>query len=169
MDGAFVVVGAVVIDVAAGFVFDDAEEMRAAYADEIERPIYSRFTNPNVSELVDRLCVMEGAEAGHATASGMAAVFATFAALCGAGDHILSGRDVFGATHTLLTKMPQFTKKISMTTSGQANTNHTNSTFLITRKKTLFIYFKDISATIMTNSLSLTSVEIVYRVRASTA
>ena len=91
------------------FVFDDAEEMRAAFADEIERPIYSRFTNPNVSEFVDRLCAMEGAEAGYATASGMAAVFATFAALCGSGDHILSGRAVFGATHTLLTKvLPRF-------------------------------------------------------------
>ncbi|SVD43164.1 uncharacterized protein METZ01_LOCUS396018, partial [marine metagenome] len=100
---------AVPVYLTSSFVFDDAEEMRAAFADELERPIYSRFTNPNVSELVDRLCVMEGAEAGHATASGMAAVFATFAALCGAGDHILSGRDVFGATHTLLTKvLPRF-------------------------------------------------------------
>lgn len=100
---------AVPVYLTSSFVFDDAEEMRAAFADEIERPIYSRFTNPNVSELVDRLCMMEGAEAGHATASGMAAVFATFAALCGAGDHILSGRDVFGATHTLLTKvLPRF-------------------------------------------------------------
>ena len=91
------------------FVFDDAEEMRAAFADELERPIYSRFSNPNVSEFVDRLCAMEGAEAGYATASGMAAVFATFAALCGAGDHILSSRAVFGATHTLLTKvLPRF-------------------------------------------------------------
>ena len=100
---------AVPVYLTSSFVFDDAEEMRAAFADEIERPIYSRFSNPNVSEFVDRLCAMEGAEAGHATASGMAAVFATFAALCGAGDHILSCRAVFGATHTLLTKiLPRF-------------------------------------------------------------
>ena len=100
---------AVPVFLTSSFVFDDAEEMRAAFADEIERPIYSRFTNPNVQELVDRLCAMEGAEAGCATATGMAAVFATFAALCGTGDHILSCRAVFGATHTLLTKiLPRF-------------------------------------------------------------
>jgi O-succinylhomoserine sulfhydrylase len=100
---------AVPIFLTSSFVFDDAEEMRAAFADEIDRPIYSRFSNPNVTELVDRLCVLEGAEAGYATATGMAAVFATFAALCGTGDHILSCRAVFGATHTLFTKiLPRF-------------------------------------------------------------
>jgi O-succinylhomoserine sulfhydrylase len=100
---------AVPLFLTSSFVFDDAEEMRAAFADEIERPIYSRFTNPNVQEFVDRLCALEGAEAGYATATGMAAVFATFAALCSQGDHILSCRAVFGATHTLLTKiLPRF-------------------------------------------------------------
>lgn len=100
---------AVPVYLTSSFVFDDAEEMRAAFADEIERPIYSRFTNPNVTEFVDRLCAMEGAEAGYATATGMAAVFATFAGLCSAGDHILSCRAVFGATHTLFTKiLPRF-------------------------------------------------------------
>ena len=100
---------AVPIFLTSSFVFDDAEEMRAAFADEIERPIYSRFTNPNVTELVDRLCAMEGAEAGYAMATGMAAVFATFAGLCSSGDHILSCRAVFGATHTLFTKiLPRF-------------------------------------------------------------
>ena len=100
---------AVPVYLTSSFVFDDAEEMRAAFADEIERPIYSRFTNPNVTEFVDRLCAMEGAEAGYAMATGMAAVFGTFAALCGSGDHILSCRAVFGATHTLLTKiLPRF-------------------------------------------------------------
>jgi O-succinylhomoserine sulfhydrylase len=100
---------AVPVFLTSSFVFDDAEEMRAAFADEIERPIYSRFTNPNVTEFVDRMCALEGAEAGYATATGMAAVFATFAALCSSGDHILSCRAVFGATHTLLTKiLPRF-------------------------------------------------------------
>lgn len=100
---------AVPLYLTSSFVFDDAEEMRAAFADEIDRPIYSRFSNPNVTELVDRLCAMEGAEAGYAMASGMAAVFGTFAALCSSGDHILSCRAVFGATHTLLTKvLPRF-------------------------------------------------------------
>ena len=100
---------AVPVYLTSSFVFDDAEEMRAAFADEIDRPIYSRFSNPNVDEFVARVCALEGADAGYATASGMAAVFATFAGLCGAGDHILSSRSVFGATHTLLTKiLPRF-------------------------------------------------------------
>ncbi len=91
------------------FVFDDAEEMRAAFADEIERNIYSRFTNPNVTEFVDKMCQLEGAEAGYATATGMAAVFATFAGLLSMGDHIVSGRAIFGSTHTILTKIiPRF-------------------------------------------------------------
>lgn len=91
------------------FVFDDAEEMRAAFADEIERNIYSRFTNPNVTEFVDKMCRLEGAEAGYATATGMAAVYATFAGLLGVGDHIVSGRAIFGSTHTILTKiLPRF-------------------------------------------------------------
>lgn len=87
------------------FVFDDAEEMRAAFADETERPIYSRFSNPNVDEFVEKMCKLEGTEAGYATASGMAAVFGTFAALLKSGDQILSCRSVFGATHTVFTKI----------------------------------------------------------------
>jgi O-succinylhomoserine sulfhydrylase len=87
------------------FTFENAEEMRAAFADEIERDIYSRFTNPNVAELAEKLRLMEGAEAGHAVASGMSAVFATFAALLKTGDHILACRSVFGSTHTVLTKV----------------------------------------------------------------
>jgi O-succinylhomoserine sulfhydrylase len=58
-----------------GFVFDDAEDMRASFAEEKNRNIYSRFTNPNTSEFVEKVCEMEGAEAGYAFASGMAAVF----------------------------------------------------------------------------------------------
>ncbi len=87
-----------------GFVFDDAEDMRASFAEEKERNIYSRFSNPNTSEFVEKVCEMEGAEAGYAFASGMAAVFSTFAALLSSGDHILSARSVFGSTHTLFTK-----------------------------------------------------------------
>jgi O-succinylhomoserine sulfhydrylase len=87
------------------FVFDDAEQMRAAFADEIEGNIYSRFTNPNVAELSEKIRILEGAEAGHSTATGMAAVFATFGALLSAGDHILACRSLFGSTHTILTKI----------------------------------------------------------------
>ncbi len=86
------------------FTFDDSEQMRAMFADEIEGNLYSRFTNPNTTEFVDKMCLLEGAEAGYATASGMAVVFASFMALLKSGDHILASSAIFGATHTLLTK-----------------------------------------------------------------
>ena len=87
------------------FVFDDAEQMRARFADEEPGNIYSRFSNPNTSELIEKLCRLEGTEAGWATATGMAAVFTALAALCDSGDHILACRSVFGSTHQLLTKV----------------------------------------------------------------
>ena len=87
------------------YAFDDAEEMRALFAEEKEGNIYSRYSNPNVTELLDKMSALEGAEAGWATASGMAAVFTTFGALLGAGDHVVSCRSVFGSTHKLLTEI----------------------------------------------------------------
>jgi len=87
------------------FVFEDAEDMRASFAEEKERNIYSRFSNPNCTEFVQKICHMEGAEDGFAFATGMAAVFSTFAALLKSGDHILSSRSVFGSTHTIFTKI----------------------------------------------------------------
>ena len=86
------------------YIFEDAEDMRASFAEEKERNIYSRFTNPNTSEFVDKICKLEGAESGYAFATGMSAVFSTFAALLNAGDHIVSARSVFESTHTLFTK-----------------------------------------------------------------
>ena len=86
------------------FVFEDAEEMRASFAEEKERNLYSRFTNPNTTEFVDKIVAMEGAEAGYAFATGMSAIFSTFAALLQAGDHVLSCRSVFGSTHSMFTK-----------------------------------------------------------------
>ena len=84
------------------FVFEDAEDMRASFADEKERNIYSRYSNPNTIEFINKVCQMEGAETGFAFASGMAAVYSTFAALLKSGDHIVSASSVFGATHSLL-------------------------------------------------------------------
>ena len=86
------------------FVFEDAEDMRASFAEEKERNIYSRYSNPNTNEFVNKICQMEGAEAGFAFASGMAAVYSTFAALLKSGDHIVSASSVFGATHSLFMK-----------------------------------------------------------------
>lgn len=85
------------------FVFEDAEDMRASFAEEKERNIYSRYSNPNSSEFIEKVCQMEGAEAGFAFASGMAAVFSTLAALLSSGDHMISARSIFGSTHSLLT------------------------------------------------------------------
>src|SRR5690606_31198778 len=67
--------------IASRFVFDDAEEMRTAFTGENPRNIYSRSTNPNTTEFVEKVCKMEGAEAGYAFATGMAAVFSSLAAL----------------------------------------------------------------------------------------
>jgi O-succinylhomoserine sulfhydrylase len=86
------------------FVFEDAEEMRASFAEEKERNLYSRFSNPNTTEFVDKIVAMEGAEAGYAFATGMSAIFSTFAALLNAGDHLVSCRSVFGSTHSMFTK-----------------------------------------------------------------
>ena len=83
------------------FVFDDAEHMRAAFSDEVEANVYSRYSNPNVDELLQKVAALEGGEAAWATATGMAAVFTTFAALLKSGDHIVSSRSVFGSTHQL--------------------------------------------------------------------
>jgi O-succinylhomoserine sulfhydrylase len=87
------------------FVFDDAEQMRAMFSDEVEGNIYSRFSNPNTTELIDKICALEGTEAGWATATGMAAVFTTFGALLKQGDHVLACRSIFGSSHTILTKI----------------------------------------------------------------
>lgn len=86
------------------FVFEDAEDMRASFAEEKQRNIYSRFSNPNTTEFVQKVTQMEGADEGVAFASGMGAVFATFATFLNAGDHIVSARALFGSTHTLFTR-----------------------------------------------------------------
>jgi len=91
------------------FCYDNAEDMRAAFADETDVNIYSRFSNPNVKELVDKICAMEGAEDGYATASGMSAVFASFLALLKQGDHLISCSSIFGSTHTVISKfLPRY-------------------------------------------------------------
>jgi O-succinylhomoserine sulfhydrylase len=91
------------------FCFDDAEDMRAAFADETDENIYSRFSNPNVKEFTQRVCALEGAEDGFATASGMSAVFASFMTFLKKGDHLVSCSSVFGSTHSLITKyLPKY-------------------------------------------------------------
>ena len=86
------------------FVFEDAEDMRASFAEEKEKNLYSRYSNPNTNEFIEKIVKMEGAEAGYAFATGMASIYSTFMALLNSGDHILSCQSVFGATHALFTK-----------------------------------------------------------------
>ena len=91
------------------FTFDSAEEMRAAFAEENDDNIYSRFSNPTVDEFVKKMCALENAEAGFATASGMAAVFGSIFALLKQGDHLLCCSSVFGSTFTIVTKyLPKY-------------------------------------------------------------
>ncbi len=84
------------------FVFDDAEQMRALFADEEAGNIYSRFTNPNCQEFEQKMAALEGVDEAVATASGMAAVFASMMGLLRAGDHLLATRAIFGATRSVI-------------------------------------------------------------------
>ena len=87
------------------FTFDDAEEARATFAEEVEGNIYTRFSNPNNDEFIEKMCLLEGTEDGVATASGMAAMFISMAAFLKSGDHILAARSLFGSTHQIITQL----------------------------------------------------------------
>jgi len=87
------------------YVFEDAEHARAMFAREVPGSIYTRYSNPNVDEFVEKMCHLEGAEAGVAVASGMSAVFNSIAGLLNTGDHVLACRSVFGSTHQILTEI----------------------------------------------------------------
>jgi O-succinylhomoserine sulfhydrylase len=87
------------------FTYESAEDMAEAFADDsLEVNIYSRFSNPTVDEFINKIAVLEGAEDGVATGTGMAAIFGTFMTFLSKGDHIISASAVFGSTHTILTK-----------------------------------------------------------------
>ena len=119
------------------FVFEDAEDMRASFAEEKDKNLYSRFSNPNVTEFVDKITKMEGAESGYAFATGMAAIYSTFAALLNSGDHILSCQSVFGSTHTLFTKY--FPKWNINTTYFKAEEEHDIEKHITPHTKILYI------------------------------
>lgn len=119
------------------FVFEDAEDMRASFTEEKVRNIYSRFSNPNTTEFVDKVCVMEGAEAGYAFATGMAAIYSTFAALLSSGDHIVSAGSVFGSTHALF--MTYFPKWNITTSYFDINKPETIESFIQPNSKILYV------------------------------
>lgn len=91
--------------VTSSFVFEDAEAMRATFAEEIDSYSYSRYGNPNQTELVEKIKRLEKAEDGYAFATGMAAVYCSLFPLLKTGDHILSCSHIFGSTRALFSTM----------------------------------------------------------------
>ena len=87
------------------FAFDSAEQGQALFEETEEGNIYSRFSNPNVTEFVNKVCMLENAEDGIATGTGMAAVFASMAGLLKSGDHIVACRALFGSAHQIITQI----------------------------------------------------------------
>ena len=88
-----------------GYVYDSAADAEAAFAGDVDRYIYSRYGNPTVAVFQDRLALIEGAEACFATASGMAAVFTSLAALLASGDRVVSARSLFGSCSVILNEI----------------------------------------------------------------
>lgn len=92
-----------------GYVYESAEQAEAAFKGEADVYIYSRYSNPTVTMLQDRLALLEGAEFCRATSSGMAAVFASLVSQLDAGDRIVSSRALFGSCHYVVTELlPRF-------------------------------------------------------------
>ncbi len=138
------------------FVFDTADDMKAAFNDETDDYIYSRYVNPNTNELINKICLLEGAEAGISTASGMSAIFTTFMGLLKSGDHVVSCSSVFGATHALFTKyFPKW--NISHT---YFNTNNTSEIEQAINPETKFIYLE----TPTNPAIELIDIELVSKI-----
>ena len=93
------------IYMSSSFTFENAEQARAIFANEEDGYIYSRYGNPNVSEFIGKMCILEGTEDGIALASGMSAVFTAMAGFLNKGDHVLASRSLFGSTHQILTRI----------------------------------------------------------------
>lgn len=86
-----------------GFVYESAEAAEARFVESgPDEFIYARYGNPTVAMFEDRIAALEGAEAGFATASGMAAVSGALMALLKAGDRVVSARALFGSCHYVL-------------------------------------------------------------------
>ncbi len=92
-----------------GYVYDSAEQAEGTFAGTVDHYQYSRFANPTLSMLEQRLCLIEGAEACRTTATGMAAVNAALLAHLKAGDRVVASRALFGSCHWIVsTLLPKF-------------------------------------------------------------
>ncbi|MCC6917014.1 O-succinylhomoserine sulfhydrylase [Nitrosomonas sp.] len=87
------------------FVFGSAEQAAARFSGQEPGNIYSRFTNPTVTAMQERLAVLEGAEACIATSTGMSAILTCVMGLLSAGDHIVASRSLFGSTVSLFSNI----------------------------------------------------------------
>ncbi len=104
------------------FVYHNAEHAETMFKGEGEGDIYSRFSNPNTTELIDKLCAMEHGDAGVVTASGMAAIFNTMAAHLKSGDHIVAGNSLFGnSTYILNNILPEWGIKTTLLDSSSVD------------------------------------------------
>ncbi len=92
-----------------GYSYDCAEDAAARFRGEQAGMTYSRLQNPTVQMLEERLCLLEGAEAARATASGMSAMTAALLCQLSAGDHVVAGRALFGSCRWLTDNLlPRF-------------------------------------------------------------
>jgi O-succinylhomoserine sulfhydrylase len=92
-----------------GYVYDSAEQAEATFAGTVEHYQYSRFANPTLTMLEDRLALIEGAEACRTTATGMAAVNAAMLSHLKTGDRVVAARALFGSCHWIVsTLLPKF-------------------------------------------------------------
>jgi O-succinylhomoserine sulfhydrylase len=87
------------------FVFENAAQAAARFANQEPGYVYSRFSNPTVAAFQERLAALEGAEACVATASGMSAILSCVMGLLKGGDHVVSSSSIFGATVQLFTNV----------------------------------------------------------------
>jgi O-succinylhomoserine sulfhydrylase len=85
-----------------GYVYGSAGEAESAFAGDVDRFLYSRYSNPTVSTFEERLRLLDGAEAAYATATGMSAVFTALAALVRSGSRVVASRALFGSTVVIL-------------------------------------------------------------------
>ena len=88
-----------------GYVFNSAEEAKARFAGELDGYLYSRYGNPTVTMFEERMALNEEAETCFATASGMAAVFASLMSFLKSGDHVVSSRALFGSCYHILNQI----------------------------------------------------------------
>jgi len=119
------------------FTFESAEQGASIFKGEEEGNLYSRFSNPNVNELVDKLCLLEKCQAGIATASGMAAVYTTLVALLEQGDHLIASSSIFGNSRYII---EQILPKMGVDyTFVEVNDNHSFETALQSNTKMVFL------------------------------